>query len=145
MLVVWNLLVESWTQLRALHSGLMKRRKENWRLSSTIYHEFFSLEELTVRNQSYCTVLVIYSLYTDWVVQLGPPSFDSDLYQYAVVSNRWKSNLFVLARNVTEFKLQYDDEVTAKLKEQGFTKFYNRPTETYQGSDCMYIEELTDD
>jgi len=114
-------------------------------LSSTIYHEFFSLEELTVRNQSYCTVLVIYSLYTDWVVQLGPPSFDSDLYQYAVVSNRWKSNLFVLARNVTEFKLQYDDEVTAKLKEQGFTKFYNRPTETYQGSDCMYIEELTDD
>jgi len=73
---------------------------------------------------------------------LGPPTFDGDLYQYSVVSNRWKSNLHVLARNVTEFKLKYDDEVTAELKEQGFTNFY---TETYQGSDCMYIEELTDD
>jgi len=47
----------------------------------------------------------------------------------------------VLARDVAEFKLKYDDEVTAKLKEQGFTKFYNKPTETYQGSDCMYLQK----
>ena len=84
--------------------------------------------------------MYIYSLLTDWVVQLGPPTYNGNQYQYAVVSNQWKFSLFVLARNVVEFKMKYDDEVTAKLKEQGFTKFYNRPTETYQGSDCMYIE-----
>jgi len=89
--------------------------------------------------------LFLYSLPTDWVIQLGPPTFYDDQYQYAVVSNRFKFSLFVLARNVTEFKLEYDDEVTAKLKEQGFTKFYNKPTETYQGDDCMYIEEQATD
>jgi len=79
--------------------------------------------------------------FTDWVVQLGPPTFNGSQYQYAVVSNRWKFTLFVLARDVAEFKTKYDAEVTAKLKEQGFTKFYNRPTETYQGSDCQYIQK----
>ena len=56
-----------------------------------------------------------------------------------MVSGPEKLDLFVLARNVTEFKQNYDGEVLAKLKEQGFTRFYNKPTDSYQGKDCMYI------
>lgn len=48
-------------------------------------------------------------------------------------------NLFVLARNVTEFKLTYETEVLAELESQGFTKFYNKPIEIYQGTDCVYV------
>jgi len=44
-----------------------------------------------------------------------------------------------LARDIAEFKQNYEEEVLAKLKEQGFTRFYNKPTETYQGNDCIYI------
>ena len=74
----------------------------------------------------------------DWVVQLGPPTFSGNRYQYAVVTDPCKLSLFVLARNVTEFKMNYDNRVREKLKKQGFVKFYNRPTEVYQGSDCVY-------
>ena len=56
-----------------------------------------------------------------------------------MVSGPEKLDLFVLARNITEFKQNYDGEVLAKLKEQGFTRFYNKPTDSYQGKDCMYI------
>lgn len=85
------------------------------------------------------TSIYIYHLITDWVVQLGPATFKGNYYQYSVVSGPEKLGLFVLARNVTEFKQNYDGEVLAKLKEQGFTRFYNKPTDSYQGKDCMYI------
>ncbi|XP_065900303.1 apolipoprotein D-like isoform X2 [Dysidea avara] len=75
-----------------------------------------------------------------WVVQLGPPTFNGTYYQYSVVTDPFSANLFVLARNVTEFKQKYDEDVTTILKQQGFTKFYNKPIETYQGNDCMYIK-----
>jgi len=75
------------------------------------------------------------------VVQLGPPTFNGSQYEYAVVTDSCRLTLFVLARNVTEFKMIYDDGVRAKLREQGFMKFYNRPTEIYQGSDCVYPAE----
>ena len=45
----------------------------------------------------------------------------------------------MLARNVTEFKQNYDAEVLAKLEEEGFSRFYDKPTNTYQGKDCMYV------
>ena len=73
------------------------------------------------------------------MIQLGPPTFKGNLYQYAVVTDRSDLNLFVLVRNVSEFKQSYEEEVLAKLKEQGFTHIYNEPREIYQGSDCMYV------
>ena len=81
-------------------------------------------------------------LIADWVVQLGPSTCNGE-YQYSVVTDPYKLTLFVLARNVTEFKQNYDKEVLAKLKEQGFTWFFNRPIKTYQGQDCCYIPSDT--
>ena len=72
-------------------------------------------------------------------MQLGPTTFNRSYYQYSVITGPLKEYLFVLARNVTEFKQNYDNEVLAELKEQGFTKFYNKPTEMYQGNDCKYL------
>ena len=74
------------------------------------------------------------------MIQLGPPTYEGNFYQYAVVTDRLNINLFVLARNVTEFKLNYEAEVLSKLESQGFTKFYNRPRDIYQGDDCVYIQ-----
>ena len=97
------------------------------------------LVEQTVSKEIVTFVYVIITL-TDWVVQLGPPTFNGTYYQYSVVTDPFSANLFVLARNVTEFKQKYDEDVTTILKQQGFTKFYNKPIETYQGNDCMYIK-----
>jgi len=76
---------------------------------------------------------------TDWVIQLGPPTYKGYFYQYAVVTDNSDLNLFVLARNATEFKQNYETEVLTKLKSQGFTKIYNKPIELYQGNDCVYV------
>ena len=74
------------------------------------------------------------------MIQLGPPTYEGNLYQYAVVTGSSDIILFVLARNVTEFKVNYEAEVLSKLESQGFTKFYNRPRDIYQGDDCVYIQ-----
>ena len=44
----------------------------------------------------------------------------------------------MLARNVTDFKMTYEGQVLDKLKEQDFTKFFDKPKEVYQGNDCVY-------
>ena len=74
------------------------------------------------------------------MIQLGPPTYEGNLYQYAVVTDSSDISLFVLARNVTEFKLNYEAEVLSKLESQGFTKYYNKPRDIYQGDDCVYIQ-----
>jgi len=56
-----------------------------------------------------------------------------------VVADKSNFDLFVLARNVTQFRENYEATVLDKLKQQGFTKFYNEPTKLYQGDDCQYI------
>ena len=73
------------------------------------------------------------------MIQLGPPTFKGYYYQYSVVTDKSDLNLFVLARNATEFKQNYETEVLAKLKGQGFTEFYNKAREIYQGTDCVYV------
>ena len=92
----------------------------------------------TVSVQVYAPQVEYYFI-IDWVVQLGPATFEGNFYQYSVVTEPRKLDLFVLARNATEFKQDYDSEVLAKLKEQGFTRFYNKPTLMYQGDDCKYV------
>jgi hypothetical protein len=46
--------------------------------------------------------------------------------------------MWVLARNVTEFNLLYDEEVHVKLEEMGFKNGDREPVASYQGSDCVY-------
>ena len=86
------------------------------------------------------SLALYYHHLTDWVIQLGPPTYQGYYYEYAVVTDSSDTNLFVLARNVTEFKMKYDAEILSKLESQGFTKFYNKPREIYQGTDCAYIQ-----
>jgi len=78
-------------------------------------------------------------LFVDWVIQIGPPTYKENFYQYSVVTDASNLNLFVLARNVTQFKENYEATVLDKLEQQGFTKFYNKPKEIYQGNDCEYV------
>ena len=43
---------------------------------------------------------------TDWVMQLGPPTFGDDgLYEYSLVSNPIRTRLYVLARDPDDFRL----------------------------------------
>lgn len=71
-----------------------------------------------------------------WVLKLGPVT--DGQYRYAIVSDNLRLGLFVLARNTEEFTTKYEDEVLAFLEENGFTRFINKPIETYQKSDCQY-------
>jgi apolipoprotein D and lipocalin family protein len=72
-----------------------------------------------------------------WVLELGPVN-SAGFYDWSIVSDPFAAYLFVLARNVDTFNSQYDAEVTAKLKDLGFTKKSNSPIPTYQGKDCVY-------
>eukprot|EP00620_Florenciella_sp_RCC1587_P015995 CAMPEP_0182559172 /NCGR_PEP_ID=MMETSP1324-20130603/2394_1 /TAXON_ID=236786 /ORGANISM="Florenciella sp., Strain RCC1587" /LENGTH=450 /DNA_ID=CAMNT_0024771405 /DNA_START=114 /DNA_END=1466 /DNA_ORIENTATION=+ len=74
---------------------------------------------------------------TYWVIALGELTSDG-LYSYSVVSDSAGQSLFVLARDVDTFKAQYDDEVQAILKDNGFSGFVYGPRETTQDG-CSYI------
>ena len=78
-------------------------------------------------------------LFIDWVIQLGPATFNETLYQYSVVTDPEQMQLIVLARNITGFFIDYAEKVRLHLQYQGFTKYYNKPIVTYQGNDCKYI------
>ena len=81
-------------------------------------------------------------LSTDWVVKLGPASFGKkNLYQYAVVTDNFQIGLYVLARDVNNFRSQYDKEVLSWLAENGFTHFYNKPVATVQNEKCLYPDK----
>lgn len=71
-----------------------------------------------------------------WIIAVGDK--DGDQYPWAVVSSPFKLQLFILARNVNEFREKYEEEVLKLVKDQGFDKDLNKPLETYQGDDCAY-------
>ncbi|KAK7112968.1 apolipoprotein D-like [Littorina saxatilis] len=74
-----------------------------------------------------------------WVIKLGPDNYGPNgLYQYSVVTDNLKATLFVLARNVTTFYSDYNDEVMAFLKEQGFNSVLNEPIKTVHDDQCVY-------
>lgn len=75
-----------------------------------------------------------------WITALGEVPEGQDKYPWAVVSVPYETSLYILARDVEEFRNQYEDEVLALVKEQGFIYFYNKPLETYQGDNCLYSE-----
>ena len=60
----------------------------------------------------------------DWIVDIGPQTYTGQpgcapCYEYAVVTDPTLISLFVLTRNVTSFKANYDAQVLAKLKTLG--------------------------
>jgi len=71
------------------------------------------------------------------VTALGP--IVDGQYQWAIITDSFSASLFVLARNVNEFKASYDSTVLDTLKAQGFTNFVNKPFATYHGDDCNYL------
>lgn len=78
-----------------------------------------------------------------WVVALGPlipvtgPG-EQQQYAWAVVSVPFGLSVFVLARDVTAFREQYQEEVLDMVKKKGFLLPFNKPLETYQADDCDY-------
>lgn len=67
-----------------------------------------------------------------WVYELGPATYNGSLYEYSVVSDPLKFTLFVLARNLTDFATTWASGVLQRLKENGFTEFWNTPIATVQ-------------
>lgn len=72
-----------------------------------------------------------------WVYELGPATYNGYQYEYSVVSDPFNLTLFVLARNLTTFKANYEAGVLKRLEEGGFTQFYNTPILTVQ-TNCTY-------
>lgn len=68
-----------------------------------------------------------------WIVALGPK--DGNLYQWSVVTNSSKSQLYILCRNPRVFKETYEKEVLTLTTEMGFTTTWNRPRATEQSHD----------
>lgn len=73
-----------------------------------------------------------------WVVALGAIPPGETLYPWSVVSTPFRTSLFILARDVEQFRTQYQDQVLALVRRKGFTSSSNQPLETYQGTDCLY-------
>jgi hypothetical protein len=76
---------------------------------------------------------------SDWIVDIGPQTFTSDphcapCYEYAVVSDSRQLSLFVLARDPAVFASTYDAQVKAYLNGNGFTKAWNKPIVSSQGT-----------
>ena len=72
-----------------------------------------------------------------WILELGP--LVDDQYDYAIVSDNVKLDLFVLARDVDRFFKLYDDDVLNSLETMGFNDVRNKPIKTNQSSTCRYI------
>ena len=60
-------------------------------------------------------------------------------YDWAVVSDVVGIDLFILARDVVEFKLKYQTFVLVEVGAMGYRFPFNRPRDTYQGRDCEYL------
>jgi apolipoprotein D and lipocalin family protein len=78
-----------------------------------------------------------------WIVKLGPDTYgDHQSYQYSIVTDESKFNLFVIARDVETFFNDYDVEVQTFLQSNGFNETWNTPILTNQ-QDCTYLDVTT--
>ena len=71
-----------------------------------------------------------------WVVALGPIN-DSNMYDYAIVTDNKDLGLYVLARDPNTFNAMYDNEVLGFLAGAGFNGTLNSPLPTVQAG-CTY-------
>ena len=76
-------------------------------------------------------------MYGTYVIQVvGDPV--EGKYPWAIVSDIGRLSVFILARNVKEFKENFEEEALSKAEELGFDKFWNKPLKSYQPSTCEY-------
>jgi apolipoprotein D and lipocalin family protein len=77
-----------------------------------------------------------------WVNELGPVNANG-LYDWALVSSPKapKSGMYILARDVEQFREKYEAEVLALVTSLGFDGRFNVPIATYQEADCVYDYE----
>lgn len=85
-------------------------------------------------------VCALHTFSTDWIIQLGPKEGSPPLYRYSVVTDPNRITLFVLARDVTEFKARFEASVLNFLADNGFDKIYNEPKPTVQVATCNYVD-----
>lgn len=72
-----------------------------------------------------------------WIFHLGPLNEETQKYEYSLVTNASKSQLYVLVRDVARFRELYEEEALNLVKQYGFTKWYNKPRTTKQDG-CNY-------
>ncbi len=74
-----------------------------------------------------------------WIIALGPISSTTNKYEWAIVSTPFRLQLYILARDIDEFRTKYKTEVLDYVKNHGFNTFVNEPIETFQDvSMCGY-------
>ena len=80
-----------------------------------------------------------------WVVAVGELDQNTFLYPWAVLSTPYATSLFIVARDVDDFREKYEKDVLLLVKRLGFTEFYNEPVPTFQSTLlCQYAEEPED-
>jgi lipocalin len=72
-----------------------------------------------------------------WIFELGPQIYNGSFYTYSIVSDPFHFTLFVLARNLTDFALNYQDDVLQTLQNAGYKQLWNTPSQTIQDG-CIY-------
>lgn len=91
-----------------------------------------------VPGQFYLTFEGSHSVGFYWVIAVGPIDPVSKKYTWSVVSTPLKTDLFILARDVSAFRENDQALVLDLVRSKGFTKIWNSPIESYQSSDCDY-------
>ena len=74
-----------------------------------------------------------------WVLDLGPLDADGQ-YAYVMMGGSTGLTMWVLARDVDDFNLLYDEEVQAKMEAMGYKYGDRVPVAMYQGGDCDYTD-----
>merc|ERR1719238_2519057 len=67
-----------------------------------------------------------------WVIMLGEPVVQGGPYTYSIVSDPFQLSLFVLARNITDFRQHYQAQVYDRLNKMGYNNELNKPLPTRQ-------------
>ena len=110
--------------------------------------------EATLRD----TVFMFYNpflTFSDWVMKTGEvrtyevvnedyETEERDLYYYSLVSDSRRLSLFVIVRDVQEFRAEFEEEALNFLYENGFDNPISRPIELYHGDDCVYADPNPD-
>lgn len=76
-----------------------------------------------------------------WIIDVGELTSGATQYPWAIVSVPFQAMVWVLARDIDDFKEKFDEPVVQELEQLGFTYFFNKPIKTYQSSThCKYVD-----
>ena len=90
-------------------------------------------------------------IFSDWVMQLGEvrsytvlneayEEEERDYYSYSLVTDKRRLAMFVLVRDVAEFREEFQEEALEFLYANGFDSPVNNPIECYHEDDCQYAD-----